>query len=134
MPPVWQTVGWGSGKVTGHEGWEEGAADSHAESCLQQWFPNIVHPEFIPLGFQSEFYRPHFILRPSVFLLSCPLGNVALLLCSPEQVSVIFFYSAFFFLDLPLLTSPGAAKFSLFSSVMSPSVLGSFLSNVAAYL
>lgn len=47
---------------------------------------------------------------------------------------MIFFNSAFFPSDLPFLTSPGAAKFSLFYSVMSLSVLGSFLSNVTAYL
>lgn len=34
MSPVWQTVKWGPGKVTGHAGWEERTADSHAEFCL----------------------------------------------------------------------------------------------------
>lgn len=48
---------------------------------------------------------------------------------------MIFFLNPEFFpSDHPFLTSPGAAKFSLLYSVMSPSVPGSFLCNVTTYL
>lgn len=108
----------GCGSTVRREPWErngpwtvkrEEAVDGPCRLLFIIGAPKHCLPRIYSFWHLTEFYRPHFILLPSMFLLSCPIGNVSLLLLVLVGLGFFFFlpHSSFF---LPSLTSPYTAK------------------------